>query len=285
MGGMADVEPDAARSDADVPAGSDDDATSGPDDDVTTGADTGAARGSDADGSVGPEVEPSIADAGPSGPDEAPVKVTRLAPGETPPEGAVLLRDDPRSDDDDGDDGATGSDATRTLARRTDTRGPRRARLRALKILFQADLRGQHPDEILARLAEDPRDRELLDDLDDGRDDPHGVPGQIEAFTRTLVVGVHEHRERIDALITRFARRWAISRMPVVDRTVLRMATYELLFEETSPAVVINEAVELAKALSTDDSGRYVNGVLESVRKEIARQARRERTGAGPDAP
>ena len=73
--------------------------------------------------------------------------------------------------------------------------------------------------------------------------------------------------------------------MPVVDRTVLRMATYELLFEQTSPAVVINEAVELAKALSTDDSGRYVNGVLESVRKEIARQVRRERNGAEPDAP
>lgn len=278
MAGMADVERDAARSDAEVAEGSDADSTNGPDADASADA----ATGSDAEGPVGPAGDPSTP--GPSGSDEAPVRITRLAPGESPPEGAVLLREDPRNDDDI-DDGATGSDATRTLERRTDTRGPRRARLRALKILFQADLRGQHPDEILALLAVDPRDRELLDDLDDGRTDPRGAAGQVDEFTRTLVVGVHEHRERIDALITRFARRWAISRMPVVDRTVLRMATYELLFEETSAAVVINEAVELAKALSTDDSGRYVNGVLESVRKEIARQARRDRNGAEPDAP
>jgi len=58
--------------------------------------------------------------------------------------------------------------------------------------------------------------------------------------------------------------------MPVVDRTVLRLATYELIHEDTSPAIVIDEAVGLAKAMSTDDSGRYVNGVLESIRRELA---------------
>jgi transcription antitermination factor NusB len=92
----------------------------------------------------------------------------------------------------------------------------------------------------------------------------------VDGFTRALVLGVHDHAGEIDELISRFARRWSISRMPVVDRTVLRLATYELLHEPTGAAVVINEAVELAKSLSTDDSGRYVNGVLESIRKEIA---------------
>lgn len=185
------------------------------------------------------------------------------------------------------------SAARRPSARRTDTRDPRRARERALKILFQADLRGDDPVATLERVANDPSARAMLDDLDDLHDETDAVadvesqarldaaadttlaaPRQrvapVDAFTRRLVDGVSEHRGEIDELIGRFARRWAISRMPVVDRTVLRLATYELLHEDTSPAVVINEAVELAKSLSTEDSGRYVNGVLESVRRSVA---------------
>jgi transcription antitermination protein NusB len=181
----------------------------------------------------------------------------------------------------------------RSTRRRTDTDDPRRSRERALKILFQADLRGLAPDEALAKVAHDTASRAMLDDLDpidadevveraraqaavdveagttlDGPDRAALAP--VDGFTRSLVLGVHDHRDEIDALIVRFARRWAINRMPVVDRTVLRLATYELLHEVTSPAVVINEAVELAKSLSTEDSGRYVNGVLESIRRTIA---------------
>lgn len=122
---------------------------------------------------------------------------------------------------------------------------------------------------------------------------PHGRRGGggadrgdgLDGFTRSLVLGVHEHRERIDELISRFARRWQISRMPVVDRSVLRLATYELLYETTSPAVVIHEAVALAKDLSTDDSGRYVNGVLESVRKHLAAQPAETAVPDAADAP
>lgn len=177
--------------------------------------------------------------------------------------------------------GAVPDDPPVRSARRTDTTGPRRARLHALKILYQADLRGMAPADALDRLVLDPRDRELLDDLDlDVGVGPGAADrGQLDGFTRVLVQGVHDHREQIDALITRFARRWAISRMPVVDRTLLRLATYELLSGQSSPAVAINEAVELAKALSTDDSGRYVNGVLESIRKELARQRTEDHTG------
>jgi len=204
--------------------------------------------------------------------------------------------------------------------RRTDTVDPRRSRERAVKILFQADVRHVTPDVTLQAFLDDATARAMLDEVDDlsegqellppiayepgvevervpddpatsrssaggrGRGRPRrrdgadragvgdaGDPGatSLDGFTCSLVLGVHEHHERIDELISRFARRWQISRMPVVDRTVLRLATYELLRETTSPAVVIDEAVELAKELSTDDSGRYVNGVLDSVRKHL----------------
>ena len=189
--------------------------------------------------------------------------------------------------------------------RRTDTKSPHRSRARALKILFQADVRGVSPDVTLARLDDEPAAREILDAIDDLSSGGELLPPVIEGatevelvssdqgetasagasaeahgsadggstlddFTRSLVAGVHQDRVRVDGLIARFARKWQISRMPVVDRTVLRLATYELIHEDTSPAIVIDEAVGLAKAMSTDDSGRYVNGVLESIRRELA---------------
>ena len=158
--------------------------------------------------------------------------------------------------------------------RRSDTVDPRRSRERALKILFQADLRDVDPQQVLDPLDEDASARAMLDDADGRTDAP-----AIDGFTRTLVLGVAADRVAIDDMIGRFARRWAISRMPVVDRTVLRLAVYELLHEPTPPAVVIDEAVELAKALSTGDSGRYVNGVLESIRRNLAAD-REDRPGA-----
>lgn len=188
-------------------------------------------------------------------------------------------------------------DLARTSRRRVDTGDPHRSRERALRVVFQAELRGVRPDELLASLGEDDDARSLLDATDevadlsgtdlaadqralrrqaeqDARagttDRPPSAAPRIDGFTRALVLGVADHADEIDALITRFARRWAIPRMPVVDRSVLRLATYELLYETTPPAVVINEAVELAKTLSTDDSGAYVNGVLESIRRELA---------------
>jgi transcription antitermination protein NusB len=189
----------------------------------------------------------------------------------------------------------------RRRTRRTDTQDPRRARERALKILFQADVRGEAPDLTLRRLVDDPAARAMLDEVEDLTMDGELLPDPgtgtarrdeatrrtaapasggggarrpagIDGFTRALVLGVADHEPRIDALIGRFARRWQIHRMPVLDRNVLRLGTYELLFEETSPAVVINEAVNLAKALSTDDSGRYVNGVLEAIRRHLAEE-------------
>lgn len=181
--------------------------------------------------------------------------------------------------------------------RRDDTNDPRRARQRALKILFQADVRGVDPTVTLERVSADPAARAMLDlaeELADGRQllGPESDAGEppvvkveaIDGFTRTLVAGVAEHRTQIDALIGSYARRWQVARMPVVDRNVLRLATFELMHEPTSAAVVINEAINLAKSLSTDDSGRYVNGVLESVRKHLERDRAAGVVGTDADA-
>ena len=124
------------------------------------------------------------------------------------------------------------------------TTGSRReARERALSLLYEAELKDLSPAEVLAEVQVDP--------------DP---------FAEDLVRGVGEHGAEIDAVIGRFAIDWAIDRMPVVDRNVLRLAVYELLHRTEIPVgAVISEAVELAKRYSTEDSGRFVNGVLAGV--------------------
>lgn len=117
------------------------------------------------------------------------------------------------------------------------------ARERALELLYESYARNASAEEVLCGLVVAP--------------DP---------FAEELVRGVDERAAEIDALITRFARGWTIDRMPVIDRAVLRLATFELLAETQVPVgVVISEAVELAKRYSTDDSGRFVNGVLSAV--------------------
>jgi N utilization substance protein B len=122
-----------------------------------------------------------------------------------------------------------------------------KARKRAVDVLYEADLRGADPVELL---------RERIADTSPPVPD-HAV---------RLVEGVAAHGDRIDELIGRHASGWSLQRLPDVDRAILRMATFELLWADDVPdAVVIDEAVELAKALSTDDSPAYVNGVLGAI--------------------
>jgi transcription antitermination protein NusB len=122
----------------------------------------------------------------------------------------------------------------------------RAARKHALDMLYEADLLGRDVAAVLADHLE--------------RDPP---PGE---FAVALVRGVDRQRPELDALISRHARGWRLERMPVVDRNLLRIGVYELLHEPEVPdAVAITEAVELAKELSTDDSGRFVNGVLAGI--------------------
>lgn len=143
--------------------------------------------------------------------------------------------------------------------------GRRVARWRALQVLFEADIRHQDPAGALIALESDPRGHSLVDPFDESQLEPQ-VP--FDRFTRSLVLGVDEHRGEVDATIDRFARGWTVARMPVVDRNVLRLGVFELLHGDAPAAVAIDEAVELVKILSTADSPRFVNGVLEAVRRE-----------------
>ncbi len=119
----------------------------------------------------------------------------------------------------------------------------REARERALSLLYEAFAKDVAPAEVLADLPVEPA-----------------------LFVAEVVTGVEVHLAEIDALIAKFAIDWTLDRMPVVDRTLLRMATFELLARPDVPTgVVISEAVELAKVYSTEESGRFVNGVLAAI--------------------
>ncbi len=179
---------------------------------------------------------------------------------------------------------STTSDASgdRDGTRRPDTSDPRRSRKRALKVLFAADLRREDPRVTLDRMLVDAEAVALLDEVDlDDLDleagdreqaqallDRKGGPRRMDGYAQHLVGAVGAARHELDAQIAQHARGWRVERMPVVDRNILRLAIHELLHEDVKPAIVIDEAVELAKELSSDDAPRFVNGVLEAIRRK-----------------
>ncbi|MEZ5216821.1 MAG: transcription antitermination factor NusB [Ilumatobacteraceae bacterium] len=121
------------------------------------------------------------------------------------------------------------------------------ARERALTLLYEAESKSITPREVIAHQIVDP--------------DP---------LTVQLCEGVEDDRARLDELISSHAKGWTIQRMPSIDRTVLRMAIFELGARPDTPtAVVIDEAVELAKRFSTDDSGKFVNGMLSAIAPKV----------------
>lgn len=123
-----------------------------------------------------------------------------------------------------------------------------KARKHSLDLLYEADIRGSEPVELLSL-----RDIEL--------DGPDARP--VRDYTKVLVIGVSEHRRKIDELITTYAKGWDMDRLPAVDRNILRLAVYEILWEDgLDDAIAIDEALSLAKELSTDDSAGYIHGVL-----------------------
>jgi transcription antitermination protein NusB len=114
-------------------------------------------------------------------------------------------------------------------------------------LCYELDVRGSCVDDLLVELPVAP------------------APYAVE-----LARGVEEHRDEIDALISKFADRWSIDRMPVIDRNLLRIAVYELGWRPEIPlGVAISEAVDLAKRYSTDDSGRFVNGMLGRIGEHL----------------
>jgi N utilization substance protein B len=141
----------------------------------------------------------------------------------------------------------------------------RSARRLALDVLYEAEIREQLPVEALASRRVDDWVGGAADD--GGRTEVHAP--EALAYARSLVEGVQAHQADIDALIASYSDRWTLQRMPVIDRNLLRIGLYELLWGQDIPvAVAINEAVELAKALSTDDSGRFVNGLLGRIAED-----------------
>jgi transcription antitermination protein NusB len=126
-----------------------------------------------------------------------------------------------------------------------------KARRLALDMLYASEMRDVSPLELLSQRQRDPRDE--ISEYD------YGV---------RLIDGVHTHRERIDELISTYAVGWTLDRMPAVDRNLLRLGAYELLWVDDVPdGVAISEAVALATELSTDESPRFVNGLLSRLQE------------------
>ncbi|MBD3946579.1 transcription antitermination factor NusB [Nocardioides ganghwensis] len=128
-----------------------------------------------------------------------------------------------------------------------------KARKRALDILFASELRSEDPVVALDRAIE-------------------AGEGPTNDYTSTLVRGVVEHRERIDEVLTTYSKGWTLSRMPAVDRNVLRIGVYELLWgdDDVPETVAVSEALQLVQDLSTDDSPAFVNGLLGSIQRDRA---------------
>jgi len=128
------------------------------------------------------------------------------------------------------------------------------ARELALQLMYQLDLRGDEIlDEVNASLAPEAGDPEMLD------------------FARELVHGCREKQTEIDRQIEEVAKNWQLKRMAAIDRNILRLATYELLYrEDIPPLVTINEAIDIAKKFSTKNSGPFVNGILDNIRLRSA---------------
>jgi len=125
----------------------------------------------------------------------------------------------------------------------------RKARALALQALYEVDSAGHETEAAVTHLLAN-----------------EGLSEENEAFTRELVSGVIRNREKIDHNIQSFAPAWPIEQIPVVDRNILRLAIFEILFDDKVPVkVAINEAVELAKRFGTGNSPKFVNGVLGSV--------------------
>lgn len=120
-----------------------------------------------------------------------------------------------------------------------------KARKAALDLLFAADLKGREADSAELELME----------------------REHREYTDTLVSGVHQHKDRIDLLIHTYAEGWDKDRLPAVDRNILRLGIFEVLWGDMDDSVAISEAVSLAETLSTADSARFINGVLSKISK------------------
>lgn len=159
----------------------------------------------------------------------------------------------------------------------------REARERAVQFLFQHDLnQPEDLEEALRVFWESQRAAALAEDKGVARwgeavelPPPTSEEAAMRAFAEPLIRGTLQHVGEIDAEIKKYAKNWDLHRMAVVDRNVLRLAIYEMRHREDIPPVVsINEAVDIAKRFSTEESGKFVNGILDKVKGDLMRPAR-----------
>ena len=157
------------------------------------------------------------------------------------------------------------------------------ARERAVQFLFQHDL---NPPENLDRALNEFWDTQRAAAIAGEKGPatwgqpvelppPTAEEAEVHLFADPLIRGTLEHRDAIDEHIKKHAKNWEFHRIATVDRNIMRLAIYEMLFREDIPPIVsINEAVDIAKKFSTQDSGKFVNGILDKVRSELMRPAR-----------
>ena len=159
----------------------------------------------------------------------------------------------------------------------------RDARERAVQYLFQFDLnRPENLEESLNQFWDSQRAAAIAEEKGRARwgqtaelPPPTTEEAAVRLFADPLIRGTVEHLEEIDGKIIHYAKNWDLNRMAVVDRNVLRLAIFEMLYRDDIPPVVsINEAVDIAKRFSTDESGRFVNGILDKVKGDLMRPAR-----------
>lgn len=150
----------------------------------------------------------------------------------------------------------------------------REGRETAIQFLYQIDLNAQEEGDapstvkLFWELLEDPEKK--------------GPTPKTKVFTEQLVAGVTAHRAEIDEQIKKYAANYELSRIAAVDRNILRVAIYEMLYcTDIAPVIAINEAIEIAKKYGSDKSGGFVNGILDRIKKELNRPAREPLTPPG----
>jgi N utilization substance protein B len=159
----------------------------------------------------------------------------------------------------------------------------REARERAVQFLFQHDL--NPPDDLEAALEKFWETQRAAEVTGKKGAATWGQPVElppptaedlaVRLFADPLIHGALEHKEEADALIKKYSKNWDLHRMAAVDRNILRLAIFEMLHREDIPPIVsINEAVDVAKKFSTEDSGKFVNGILDQVKRDLLRSAR-----------
>jgi N utilization substance protein B len=128
----------------------------------------------------------------------------------------------------------------------------RKAREGTLQILFQLEFDDSDPDGVMNQFWKGKK-----------------TSSEIKDYSSYLIKGISSHQDSIDKIIQSVSDNWRVSRMAVVDRNILRMAVFELLYEEgLAPAIVINEAIEVAKKFSSDQAAQFINGILDALRKQ-----------------